>query len=144
MSRHSQYLASKLRRMEDAADSLIESLRSILTGIENMLTENRDDWENYLPAARSTIASIDQVEYFSLPHRLAEQRRIVQVLQDYAYHDSDDGSIQDIANWCQASWLRILRDHPDDAETLTGSSLQHDNYTIYLWRRYRGLPHATH
>jgi hypothetical protein len=109
--------------MADAADSVIESVKGALTSIGRMLTERRDDWESYLPAARSTISSLNEIDYFSLPGRLAEQRWIVQVLQDYAYHDSDDGSIQDIANWCQASWLRILRDHPDDVECLTGSSL---------------------
>jgi len=118
--------------MEDATDSVTESVRGVLTGIENMLTEHRDEWENYLLAARSTIASLDEAEYFSLPDRLSEQRWTVQVLQDYAYHDSDDGSIQDIADWCQASWLRILRDHPDDVETLTGSSSPSNKYAISL------------
>lgn len=113
--------------MEDAADSITESVRGVLTSIEDMLTEHRDERENYLPVARSTITSLDEVEYFSLPDRLTDQRWIVQVLQDYAYHDSDDGSIQDIADWCQASWLRILRDHPDDVETLTGSSSPSSN-----------------
>lgn len=116
--------------MEGAADSVTESVRGVLTSIENMLTGHRDEWENYLPCARSAIISLDKVEYFSLPGRLAEQRWIVQVLQDYAYHDSDDGSIQDIANWCQASWLRILRDHPDDIESLTGLSSPSDNYAF--------------
>jgi hypothetical protein len=106
--------------MEDAADSVIDSVRNVLTDIESMLNGNRDQWENYLSTARSTIASIEEVNFFSLTNRLAEQRWIVQVLQDYAYHDSDDGSIQDIADWCQASWLRILQDHPDDMDTLTG------------------------
>jgi hypothetical protein len=106
--------------MEDAADSIIDSVRSVHKDIEYMLNENRDQWESYLSAARSTITSIDEVDFFSLTDRLAEQRWIVQVLQDYAYHDSDYGSIQDIADWCQASWLRILQDHPDDVNTLAG------------------------
>jgi hypothetical protein len=106
--------------MEDAADSIIDSVRNDVSDIENMLNDNRDQWEHYLPAARSTIASINQFDFFGLSDRLAEQRWIVQILQDYAFHDSDDGSIQDIADWCQASWLRILQDHPDDVDTLTG------------------------
>jgi hypothetical protein len=123
--------------MEDTANSVTESVKEVLTSIENMLTEHRHEWKNYLPAARSTITSLDEVEYFSLPDRLTDQRRIVQVLQGYAYHDSDDGSIQDIADWCQASWLRILRDHPDDVETLTGSSSPSNNYVFSS--RCRGL-----
>jgi hypothetical protein len=118
--------------MEDTTDFVTQSVRDALTGIEIMLTEHRDEWESYLPAARSTVTSLNEVEYFSLPDRLSEQRWIVQVLQDYAYHDSDDGSIQDIADWCQASWLRILRDHPDDVETLTGSSSPSSNYAFSL------------
>ncbi len=122
MSRHSQHLTSKVGEMEDAASSITESLRGVLSSIRNMLVEHQDQWKNYLPAARSTMTSLDEIEYFSLPDRLAEQRWMIQVLQDYAYHDSDDGSIQDIAYWCQLSWLRILRDHPNDVESLTGSS----------------------
>ncbi len=106
--------------MEGTADYIIDSVKTVLKAIENMLNENRDQWENYLPAARSTISSIDEVDFFGLRRDLVEQRWIVQVLQDYAYHDSDYGSVQDIADWCQVSWLRILQDHPDDVDTLTG------------------------
>jgi hypothetical protein len=126
--------------MEDAADSLTESVRDILTSIENMLTQHRDEWESSLPAARSTIISLDVAEYFSLPNRLTEQRWTVQVLQDYAYHESDDGSIQDIADWCQASWLRMLRDHPEDVVVLTGSSSSPNNYVFHQKVSWAVLP----
>lgn len=113
--------------MEDTADSVISPVKGVIADIENMLYENPEEWENYLPAARSAIATVDKAKFFSLTKRLAEQRWVIQVLQDFAYHDPDDGGIKDIANWCEASWLTILQDHPDDVNTLEGLFLS----TIY-------------
>ncbi|OBT54589.1 hypothetical protein VE04_04033 [Pseudogymnoascus sp. 24MN13] len=52
--------------------------------------------------------------------RLQEQVWLIQVLQDYSFHDADEGCIQDISQWCQSSWLRVLRDHPNNVTILKG------------------------
>ena len=108
--------------MEEDTESLVTSVKSFLTQVDSMLVEDADQWEDYLPAARSAIAVLDRIHFLDLRERLEEQRWIIQVFQDYAYHSPDEGCIQDIAEWCRTSWLRILRDHPDDVEALIGVS----------------------
>ncbi len=106
--------------MEDDIEPWVENFKTLLTQIDNMLADDHDEWEDYLHAARSAVATLDRIHFFRMTDRLEEQRWIIQVLQDYAYHDADEGSIQDIADWCRASWLRILRDHPEDVDILKG------------------------
>lgn len=112
--------------MEEDTESLVNSVKTFLTQLHDILVEDVDHWEDYLTPARSAITVLDRIQYFELPGRLSEQRWIIQVLQDYAYHNPDEGSIQNIAEWCRKSWLRILLDHPEDVETLIGMSLQFD------------------
>jgi hypothetical protein len=112
--------------MEDDTESLLNSVKSFLSRVDSMLSEDREEWEDYLRPARSAIAVLDRIHFFELAGRVAEQRWIVQVFQDYAYHDPDEGSVQDMAEWCRTSWLRILRDYPEDVEALIGTSLQFD------------------
>jgi hypothetical protein len=106
--------------MEQDTESVVVSVKRLLSQIDNMLADDADDWESYLPGAQSAISSLDRINFIRIPDRLPEQRWIVQILQDYAYHDSDEGAVRDIAEWCQAAWLRILRDHPGDFAALTG------------------------
>jgi hypothetical protein len=106
--------------MEQDTEAVVASVKGVLTQIDSMLAENADDWEAHLPGAQSAISSLDRINFIRAPNRLEEQKWVVQVLQDYAYHDSDEGAIQDIAEWCQAAWLRVLRDHPGDATALEG------------------------
>ena len=112
--------------MEEDTESLVNSVKTFLTQLNNLLAEDVDYWDDYLPPARSAIAVLDRIQYFELPGRLAEQRWVIQVLQDYAYHNPDEGSVEYIAEWCRKSWLRILRDHPEDVETLIGMPPQFD------------------
>lgn len=119
--------------MEEDTESLVNSVKTFLTQLDNMLAEDADYWEDYLPPARSAIAVLDRIQFFELPGRLAEQRWIIQVLQDYAYHNPDEGNIQNIAEWCRTSWLRILHDHPEDVETLIGMPPQFNGSYSFLW-----------
>lgn len=106
--------------MEQDAESIVASVKRLLSQIDNMLADDNDDWQAYLQSARSAISSLDRINFIRAPNRLPEQKWIIQILQDYAYHDSDEGAIRDIAEWCQAAWLRILRDHAGDVTALTG------------------------
>jgi hypothetical protein len=127
MSRHapsSKHRTQKQKGTEQDTEAIVASAKRVLTQIDTMLAEDADDWEAYLPGARSAVSSLDRINFIRVPNRLPEQKWIVQVLQDYAYHDSDEGAIQDIAEWCQAAWLRILRDHPGDVTALTGKLLK--------------------
>ena len=109
--------------MEENTESLVTSVKTLLAQVDKMLAEDANRWEDYLPRARSAIAGLDRIHFFGLPERLEEQPWIIQGFQDYAYHHPDEGSIQDIAEWCRTSWLRILHDNPEDVEILLGVSL---------------------
>jgi hypothetical protein len=107
--------------MESDSEAIRDSVKRVLSQVDACVEDNPDDWESYLGRARSAMASVDRIHFFRNAGRLPEQQWIIQVLQGYAYHDADDGNIRDIAEWCQTSWLRILRDHPDNVEILTGT-----------------------
>lgn len=115
--------------MEADSEAILESVKRILSQINAVVAEDPDDWAAYLGRARSAVSSLDRIHFFRNTGRLAEQQWIIQVLQDYAYHDADEGNIRDIAEWCQASWLRILRDHPDNIEILTG-----EHFSVPIFR----------
>ncbi len=68
------------------------------------------------------MTALDHIRFFRDPQRFAEQVWMLHGLQDYAFHDADSGCIRDIAEWCQTAWLRILRNYPENVETLTGMS----------------------
>lgn len=71
-------------------------------------------------SARSAMTALDHLHFFRDPARYAEQVWIIQGLQDFAYFDADNGCISDIAEHCQASWLRVLRNYPESVDTLAG------------------------
>lgn len=119
-SHYSQQRSSRQKIIEDDIEFAVENVKTFLTRIDNMLLDNRDEWEDCLHAARSAITTLDRIHFFRMTDRLEEQRWIIQVFQDYAYHDPDEGFIADIADWCRTSWLRILRDHPEDVDILKG------------------------
>jgi hypothetical protein len=66
------------------------------------------------------MTALDHLRFFRDPARFAEQVWIIQGLQDYAYHDADTGCIGDIAEYCQTSWLRVIRNYPENVESLSG------------------------
>jgi len=99
---------------------MIEQVKTIVTQLNDVVASNPHEWETYLPSARSALAALEHLRFFRDPQRYAEQIWILHGLQDYAFHDADSGCIPDIADFCQASWLRILRNYPDNVETLTG------------------------
>jgi hypothetical protein len=99
---------------------LVEQVKSIVTLLYEVVSSRPHEWETYLPSARSAMTALDRIHFFRDPQRYAEQAWMLHGIQGYAYHDPDSGCIRDIAEWCQASWLRILRNFPDDVQTLTG------------------------
>lgn len=105
---------------EDNTEDLIEQVKGIITGLVDMISCRPHEWQTYLPSARSAVTALERLRFFRDPQRFAEQVWILQGLQDYAFHDSDSGFLLDIAQFTETSWLRLLRNHPDNVETLTG------------------------
>ncbi|KAH7416918.1 hypothetical protein BKA64DRAFT_701709 [Cadophora sp. MPI-SDFR-AT-0126] len=122
-SRHSgssRHRSHQSRSTDTNAEDMIQQVKTIVTQLNDVVASNPHEWETYLPSARSALAALEHVRFFRDPQRFAEQVWILHGLQDYAFHDADSGCIPDIADFCQASWLRILRNYPENVETLTG------------------------
>jgi hypothetical protein len=118
-SRHRSH-QSRSSGSEQNPDDLVEQVKNIVNLLYEVVSSRPHEWETYVPSARSAITALDHLRFFRDPSRFAEQIWIVRGLQDFAYHDADSGCIRDIAEYCQASWLRVLRNYPENVETLTG------------------------
>jgi hypothetical protein len=124
MSHSNKHRSSKHKdsKMEAAAnEAVLQRIKDSLQQIDDMLVDEPHNWQAWLPTARSSMTALDGMHFFRNTARFQEQAWIIQRLQDYAFHDADSGSIRDVADWCQRSWLRVLRDHPEDVTILTGT-----------------------
>lgn len=99
---------------------MIEQVKAVVNQLNDVVASTPHEWEIYLPSARSAMSALDHVRFFRDPQRFTEQIWILHGLQDFAFHDPDAGAISDVAEWCQTAWLRILRNYPEDVDTLTG------------------------
>lgn len=112
--------------MSDKSELNLGNVKNNLTLLDKMLSERPQEWEAWLSTARSAMRAIDAMRIFRESGRLQEQTWLIQILQDYSFHDADEGCIRDISQWCQTSWLRILRDHPDNVSILKGTISMQD------------------
>lgn len=130
-SRHansSRYRSHQFRSTDTNSEEMIEQVKSIVAQLNGVVASSPHEWETYLPSARSALEALEHVRFFRDPQRYAEQVWILNGLQDYAFHDSDSGSILDVADFCQASWLRILRNYPESVEILMGMFNHQDKF----------------
>ena len=116
----SQHRRHSSRSTDGDSEDVIEQIKQVITSLDDVVSSRPHQWETYLASARSAVTALERLRFFRDPARFAEQVWIIQGLQDYAYHDADTGCIEDIAEFCQASWLRVLRNFPDNVEVLTG------------------------
>ena len=116
----SQHRRHSSRSTDGDSEDVIEQIKQVITSLDDVVSNRPHQWETYLASARSAVTALERLRFFRDPARFAEQVWIIQGLQDYAYHDADTGCIEDIAEFCQASWLRVLRNFPDNVEVLTG------------------------
>lgn len=120
-SKHRSHHSSK--HADTSNEDLVEQVKSITTLLYEVASYRPHEWETYIPSARSAMAALDRIHFFRDPQRFAEQVWIIQGLQNYAFHDADSGCIRDVTEFCQASWLRILRNFPDNEQVLLGKLL---------------------
>jgi hypothetical protein len=125
----SQHRAHHSGSSNDDSEDLVDQIKNIVTVLYEVVSSYPHQWENYVDSARSAMTALERLHFFREHARFGEQVWIIQGLQDYAYHDADTGCIRDIAEFCQASWLRVLRNHPENVDILTGK----------LTTIYRGL-----
>ncbi|KFY49305.1 hypothetical protein V496_10125 [Pseudogymnoascus sp. VKM F-4515 (FW-2607)] len=106
--------------LSEKSESNLANVKNNLELLNKMLLERPREWEQWLSTARTAMRAIDAMRFLKDTGRVQEQIWLIQVLQDYSFHDADEGCIRDISQWCQSSWLRVLRDHPDNVAILKG------------------------
>lgn len=121
-SSRSHHSSSSSRTADTNSEDVVAQIKNIITILYDVAISRPHEWETYLPSARSAMTALDHIRFFRDPARFAEQVWIIQGLQDYAYYDADNGCISDVAEYCQASWLRVLRNYPDNVDIIAGES----------------------
>lgn len=107
-------------------EARLNTAKRLVSNVNDMLSDSPGDWTSYKPTVQSAMDILDQVRFFWNPRRLQEQIWFLQIIQDFAFQDADNGYPEDVAQWCQSNWLRILQDHPDHVEILSGKPLTID------------------
>ncbi|TGO34175.1 hypothetical protein BHYA_0209g00130 [Botrytis hyacinthi] len=120
MSRNSKSSRHQSRSTEGNPEDMVEQVKSIITLLNEVVSSRPHECETYIPSARSAVTALEHIRFFRDPARFAEQVWIIQGLQGFAFYDADNGSVADIADFCQNAWLRVLRNYPDNVDVLTG------------------------
>ncbi|THV46040.1 hypothetical protein BGAL_0424g00070 [Botrytis galanthina] len=120
MSRNSKSSRHQSRSTEGNPEDMVEQVKSIITLLNEVVSSRPHECETYIPSARSAVTALEHIRFFRDPARFAEQVWIIQGLQSFAFYDADNGSVVDIADFCQNAWLRVLRNYPDNVDVLTG------------------------
>ncbi|KAM3085066.1 hypothetical protein ACMFMG_003502 [Clarireedia jacksonii] len=119
MSRNSR--SSRHQSKSDGgSEDMVEQVKSIITLLDEVVSTRPNDCATYIPSARSAVTALEHLRFFRDPQRFAEQIWILQGLQDFAFYDADNGCVQDVADFCQNSWLRVLRNYPENVDVLKG------------------------
>ncbi|ESZ93360.1 hypothetical protein SBOR_6257 [Sclerotinia borealis F-4128] len=120
MSRNSKPSRHQSRSTEGKPDDMIEQVKSIITILDEVVSSRPHECEPYIASARSAITALEHLRFFRDSARFTEQIWIIQGLQDFAFYDADNGSVREIADFCQNAWLRVLRNYPENVDVLTG------------------------
>ncbi|RAL66626.1 hypothetical protein DID88_006315 [Monilinia fructigena] len=120
MSRSSKSSRHQSTTAEGNPEDMVEQVKSIVTLLDEVVSSRPHECETYIPSARSAITAVEHLRFFRDPTRFAEQVWIIQGLQDFAFYDADNGSVRDIADFCQSAWLRVLRNYPENVDVLAG------------------------
>ena len=112
------------RADESNTEKLVGQVKGVVAQLYDVASSRPREWERYLASARSAVTALQHIHFFRDANRFAEQVWILNGLQEYAFHDPDSGVIADITTFCEASWLRVLRNFPENIETLSGTSIQ--------------------
>ena len=107
--------------MSQTREQRIAQSEDAVMRIQAMLHRSPNEWQNYLGLASWITSSLDAINFMSDPNSRSKQLWIVEVLQKHAYSDADSGGSQELAEWCQAQWLKILANHPRNADGLRGA-----------------------
>jgi hypothetical protein len=102
------------------SDVITEVLQR-LQDVDSTPITGQADLQARLSIARSMIARMTSLSLPSSLEQFEEQLQIVSRLQNLAYHDNNQGGVEDIASWCLRAYLQLLaQGHEDSSEVLAG------------------------
>jgi hypothetical protein len=104
----------------------IRHIQRVLDSTNGLIAVNEQ-----LSTARSAITLLDTTTFMDQPDRIRDQSLIITALQRLAYHNQDNGGVQDVAEWCVAQWLRILQHSYEIVEALQGVCFWRTHYEGY-------------
>jgi hypothetical protein len=103
-----------------SSEQLIASAKSGLTTVRISLMRSPSSWQSYIGSVRTCVNYVDQSRIMASPSRLEERLWIIKEVQDFAYYDSDNGGIPELASWCEREWNRVLSTYPSHVGALKG------------------------
>ena len=106
--------------MDSDLNDRMAMCRTSIACIRSMLRSRPNDWQSYVSHARFVMATIDTVPFSADPADLDQRTWMIEGLQKLAYHETDNGSFSDIADWCMRHWLVVLQHQPENVTTLRG------------------------
>lgn len=105
---------------------MLREALEVLRTLRRQTTTTQTEVHSRLATARDITAFIDRIGFMSRVDHYDDQIFIVSELQSIAYHDTDHGGVQDIAQWCVRAWLQLLASRSEELpEVLTGMSVPH-------------------
>jgi hypothetical protein len=94
----------------------IEEIRRVLRGFQQPTT-TQTELSNRLSTTRNIISWINSTNALDETDRYEDQVWMINQIQNVAYHDSDRGAVEDIAQWSIRAYLQVLvhagQDAPD-------------------------------
>jgi hypothetical protein len=101
--------------------NVLREVIQVLQNLRHETTTTQTEVHSRLSTARNIIVFVDGCNFLNLLDYYEDQVFIVSELQNIAYHDTDHGGVQDIAQWCVRAWLQLLASRSEELpEVLSG------------------------
>lgn len=119
MSRSSQ-LQTPLDGSDPAEEQRITDILNSVRNLQSSSPTTQTEISARVETARNIISHLSRSPFMSWPDRHDDQIFILNELQNVAYHEADNGGVQDIAQWCLQQFLTMLNRQSESLEALTG------------------------
>lgn len=104
-------------------ESTVLEIIQVLSNLRRENPTTQTEVHSRLGTARNMIAFLNSSSFLTWPERYNDQVFVISELQHIAYHDTDHGGVQDIAQWCVRAFLQLLtQNHEEAPEVLAGTS----------------------
>ncbi|KAF2806923.1 uncharacterized protein BDZ99DRAFT_393927 [Mytilinidion resinicola] len=95
-----------------------ETVTATVNQIATVIDTAPDQWREYLVAARQITAHLELTNVIHEHASRQWQIWLIDVLQRFAYSDTDSEGVPDIANWCLRQALTVLELAPGEADLM--------------------------